>query len=127
MQKSGRIGSVMSKESCLFCKIAKKEIPAKIAYEDDTAMAFEDINPKAPVHLLVIPKLHIERVSDIRGKGDFELMGHLVSIANKIAESRKVKESGYRIIINCNKDAGQEVFHLHLHLLGGRKFTWPPG
>ena len=116
----------MSKESCLFCRIAKKEIPAKIVYEDDTALAFEDIKPKAPVHILVIPKLHIERVSDITEK-DNAFMGHLVSIANKIAESSKIKESGYRIIINCNKDAGQEVFHLHLHLLGGRKFSWPPG
>ncbi|MFH0764281.1 MAG: histidine triad nucleotide-binding protein [Candidatus Omnitrophota bacterium] len=116
----------MDKEFCLFCGIAKKEIPAKIAYEDDAALAFEDINPKAPVHLLVIPKLHIERVSDIREDG-FELVGHLISIANRLAESRKIKESGYRLILNCNKDAGQEVFHLHLHLLGGRKFSWPPG
>ena len=125
MQKGGKIGT-MDKESCLFCRIAKKKIPAKIVYEDDTALAFEDINPKAPVHLLVIPKLHIERVSDILEK-DKELVGHLVSIANRLAESRKIKESGYRLIFNCNKDAGQEVFHLHLHLLGGRKFSWPPG
>jgi len=117
----------VNKESCLFCRIAKKEIPSKIVYEDDMALAFEDINPKAPVHLLIIPKLHIERVSDIREENDNELVGHLISIANKIAESRKIRESGYRIIINCNKDAGQEVTHLHLHLLGGRKFSWPPG
>lgn len=116
----------MNNESCLFCGIVKRKVPAKIVHEDETALAFEDINPKAPVHILVIPKLHIERVSDIR-ENDSELVGHLLSIANLIAESRKIGESGYRIVINCNKDAGQEVFHLHLHLLGGRKFSWPPG
>ena len=116
----------MNKGSCLFCRIAKKEISSKIVFEDNRALAFEDVRPQAPVHILVIPKLHIERVSDIR-ENDSDLVGHLVSIAKNVAESKKIKESGYRIVINCNKDAGQEVFHLHLHLLGGRKFSWPPG
>lgn len=116
----------MDKTTCLFCRIIKKEIPSKTVYEDDLALAFEDINPKAPVHLLIIPKAHIERVSDIEEK-DAGLVGHLVYVAKKLAASGKIESSGYRVVMNCNKDAGQEVFHLHLHLLGGRKFSWPPG
>ena len=111
---------------CIFCRIANKKIPAKVVFEDTETIAFEDLKPQAPVHILVIPKAHIEKLSDIdeRNSG---LVGKLVIAANRIASSKGVAESGYRTVINCNRDAGQEVFHLHLHLLGGRKFTWPPG
>ena len=116
----------MSDASCIFCKIAKKEIPAKIIFEDKAIVAFEDIRPQAPVHIIVIPKYHIERVSDLQ-EGNIDLIGKLVLGARKLAKDKGVQESGYRIVLNCNADAGQEVFHLHLHLLGGRRFTWPPG
>ncbi|UCD55536.1 MAG: HIT domain-containing protein, partial [Candidatus Omnitrophota bacterium] len=84
------------------------------------------INPKAPVHIIIIPERHIERISDIRST-EVNLVGNLFLVATKLARNRQVASSGYRLVVNCNKDAGQEVFHLHLHLLGGRKFTWPPG
>ncbi|MCM8761676.1 MAG: histidine triad nucleotide-binding protein [Candidatus Omnitrophica bacterium] len=114
------------KKECLFCEIAKKNIPARIIYEDETALAFEDIKPHAPVHILVIPKEHIEKTSDLTEAHE-RLIGHLVLVAKDVAKKSKVENSGYRIVINCNRDAGQEIFHLHIHLLGGRKFTWPPG
>jgi histidine triad (HIT) family protein len=116
----------MLKDDCIFCKIARKEIPARIAFENDKVLAFEDIRPQAPVHILVIPKDHIERTSDLTG-ADIGMIGELVLAAKTIAKERNVQESGYRIVLNCNRDAGQEVFHIHLHLLGGRKFAWPPG
>ncbi|MBN2453501.1 MAG: histidine triad nucleotide-binding protein [Candidatus Omnitrophica bacterium] len=116
----------MNQADCIFCKIAGKKIPSKIVFEDDEVMAFEDINPKAPLHLLVIPKRHIEKVSDI-ADSDAGLMGKLVLTARDLARKNGLNDSGYRIVLNCNRDAGQEVFHIHLHLLGGRKFTWPPG
>jgi len=116
----------MSTADCIFCRIAKKEIPAKIVFEDDYLVAFEDIRPRAPVHILVIPKHHIERVSDLK-EDHIDLVGKLVLTAKKLAKEKGVQESGYRIVLNCNADAGQEVFHIHLHLLGGRRFTWPPG
>lgn len=112
--------------SCLFCKIVKKEIPAKIVYEDDGVLAFEDINPQAPVHILVIPKKHIATSLDIKDE-DHELMGRLFQAANKIAQERGVAEKGFRTVVNCNREAGQTVFHLHLHLFGGRALHWPPG
>ncbi len=111
---------------CLFCKIANKEIPAKLVYEDELAVAFEDIKPVAPVHILVIPRKHISTIDDISSK-DTEVIGHLFQIARKIARTKGLSERGYRLTINCKADAGQLVFHIHLHLLGGRKFTWPPG
>ena len=116
----------MNKEGCLFCKIIKKELPSRIVHEDSDSIAFEDISPKAPVHIMVVPKQHIEKISDL----DIEnaaIAGKLLLVANKIAKEKGIAETGYRIVINCNKDAGQEIFHLHLHLLGGRKLTWPPG
>ncbi len=116
----------MQKDSCIFCKITKKEIPAKTVFEDNKIMAFEDINPQAPVHIVIIPKTHIERVSDLTDE-NVGLIGSLVLAAKNIAKERNIQESGYRIVINCNKDAGQAVFHIHMHLLGGRPFTWPPG
>ena len=116
----------MTQKSCLFCKIVKREIDAKMVYEDERVFAFEDIKPEAPVHILVIPKRHIEKISDLRDN-DVELTGHLILAAKKIAEDKGIANSGYRIVMNCNRDAGQEVFHMHIHLLGGRKLTWPPG
>ncbi|MBN1526667.1 MAG: histidine triad nucleotide-binding protein [Candidatus Omnitrophica bacterium] len=116
----------MADEACLFCRIIKKEIPSKTVFEDAEVMAFEDIKPQAPVHIVIVPKRHIERVADI-GAADASLMGKLVVAAKGIAREKGVEASGYRIVFNCNKDAGQEVFHIHAHLLGGRKFAWPPG
>ncbi len=111
---------------CLFCKIATKEIPATLVYEDDLTVAFEDIKPVAPVHILVIPKKHIPTIDDISPE-DNEMIGHLFQVARKIAKTKGLSEGGYRLAINCKADAGQLVFHIHLHLLGGRKFSWPPG
>ena len=116
----------MDKKDCLFCKLIRKEIPAKIVFEDNKILAFEDIKPQAPVHILIIPKFHVEKTSDLT-EANMHMIGDLVLAAKRIAKEKGVEESGYRIVINCNRDAGQEVFHLHLHLLGGRKFTWPPG
>jgi len=111
---------------CLFCKIAKGEIPAKEVYQDDEIFAFEDINPQAPVHILIIPKQHIEKITDLEPE-HAELIGKLSLIAKKIAQDKGIDKNGFRLVFNCEKDAGQVVFHIHLHLLGGRKFTWPPG
>lgn len=116
----------MQNASCLFCRIIRKEIPANIVYEDDDVVAFDDIKPQAPLHVLIIPRNHIERVTDLTDK-DAAMAGKLIVAAKKIAQTRGIQESGYRIVLNCNKDAGQEVFHIHAHLLGGRRFTWPPG
>lgn len=111
---------------CLFCKIANKEIPAKLVYEDELAVAFEDIKPVAPIHILIIPRKHISTIDDISPE-DTEMIGHLFQVARKIAKTKGLSEGGYRLTINCKADAGQLVFHIHLHLLGGRKFSWPPG
>ena len=111
---------------CIFCRIVSGEVPAKKVYEDDDVMAFEDIRPQAPVHILVIPKRHIATVNDLT-ESDVQLVGKLVLVAKRIASERGVAERGYRLVLNCNRDSGQEVFHIHLHLLGGRKFAWPPG
>ena len=111
---------------CLFCKIAEKEIPSSIVYEDEKVVAFNDINPQAPVHVIVIPRKHIEKISDIT-VDDVDIIGRLVFVSKDIAKEKGISDSGYRLVFNCNKDAGQAVFHIHLHLLGGRKFSWPPG
>lgn len=111
---------------CLFCKIAKGEIPSKKAYEDAEIFAFYDINPQAPTHILIIPKEHICTTNDIEAKYA-ELMGKIVIKAADIAKEKGFDEDGYRLVFNCNKNAGQEVFHIHLHLLGGRAMKWPPG
>jgi len=116
----------MASGACLFCRIIKKEMPSKAVFEDADIMAFEDIKPQAPVHIIIVPKRHIERIADV-GAADASLVGKLVVAAKEIAREKGVEASGYRIVFNCNKDAGQEVFHIHAHLLGGRKFTWPPG
>ena len=108
---------------CLFCKIVNKEIPAEIIYEDNQFVAFKDIEPKAPVHLLVVPKKHILSVNHLTPE-DNTLVGELFLVAQKMARTEKVAETGYRLIFNIGKDAGQTVDHLHLHLLGGEKLPW---
>lgn len=111
---------------CLFCKIAANEIPSKLVYEDEKAVAFEDINPEAPTHILVIPRKHISTIMDI-AEDDHELIGHLYSVVRKIAKKLDLDEKGFRTVFNCGKDGGQTVFHVHIHILGGRLMTWPPG
>lgn len=111
-------------ETCIFCKIIKGEINCKKVYEDNSFFAFHDINPQAPVHILVIPKQHIAKLYEAQ---DTFLLGRLLQIASEIAKDEGIAESGYRIIINTNRNAGQSVEHLHLHLLGGRIMHWPPG
>ena len=110
----------------LFLKIIDGEIPADVVYEDDEVFAFRDINPQAPLHVLVIPKRHIRTLNDV-SEEDEKLLGRLLNVARKIAEDEGVSDEGYRVVMNCNKGAGQTVFHIHLHLLGGRTLTWPPG
>lgn len=112
--------------SCLFCKIVAGEIPAKKVHEDGDLVAIEDINPQAPLHVLVIPKRHISTLNDLQS-GDDGLVGAMVRRAAAIAKDRGVDSGGYRTVFNCNSDAGQTVFHIHLHVLGGRRQGWPPG
>jgi histidine triad (HIT) family protein len=112
--------------SCLFCKIAAGEIAAELVYENDTVLAFRDINPQAPTHILIIPRKHIATINDLEAV-DAELVGALYLAAGDLARKEGFAEEGYRVAMNCNAGAGQTVFHIHLHLLGGRQFTWPPG
>ena len=111
---------------CLFCKIVRREIPATLVYEDERVVAFNDINPQAPTHVLVVPKRHIATLNEI-GVEDDRLVGELVRRAAAIAAERGLSADGYRTVFNTNRDAGQTVFHIHLHLLGGRAMTGPPG
>jgi histidine triad (HIT) family protein len=111
---------------CLFCKIVAKQIPAKVVHEDDQTLAFDDIHPQAPVHTLVIPKRHIAAVQDCEEQ-DQALLGRLLLTCAKVAQLKGVAESGYRIVTNTGKNGGQTVFHLHLHVTGGRRMSWPPG
>ena len=104
---------------CVFCKIVNKELPAKVVYEDDLVMAFYDINPQAPVHILIVPKEHIPTVNDLEEKHK-ELIGHIFLVARKIAQDMGFAENGYRILINCNRDGGQEIYHIHYHLFAGK-------
>ena len=110
----------------IFSKIINREIPADIVFENERVLAFRDINPQAPVHVLVIPKKAIPTINDIR-PDDQALVGELFTVAAQIAAEEGIAESGYRTVFNCNDDGGQEVYHLHLHLLGGRAMQWPPG
>jgi histidine triad (HIT) family protein len=112
--------------NCLFCRIVAGEIPATRIYEDDEVIAFEDINPQAPVHVLVVPRVHIATLNDLTGEHD-KLVGTLVRRGAAIAAERGIADPGFRTVFNCNAEAGQTVFHLHLHVLGGRRLGWPPG
>ena len=107
-------------ENCIFCKIIKGEIPSKKVYEDDEILAFHDISPMAPTHVVIIPKKHIETLLDATEEDSY-LIGHIYQVINKIAEDMKIEKDGFRVIVNCGKDAGQEVMHLHFHLLAGKK------
>jgi len=112
--------------SCLFCRIASGEIPASKVYEDTDVLAFNDINPRAPLHVLVIPKQHIATTNDL-AETDEALVGKLVRTAAALAAQKGYADRGYRVVFNCNAEAGQTVFHIHLHLLAGRNLGWPPG
>jgi len=116
----------MSSSDCLFCKILAGDVPAELVYESNEAIAFRDINPKAPSHVLIIPRQHIETINDL-GPGDAALVGNLFLVARQVAKDEGIADNGYRVVMNCNADAGQTVFHLHLHMLGGRRLDWPPG
>jgi len=111
---------------CLFCKMVRGELKPDIVYEDEQVLAFRDINPQGPTHILVIPKEHIPTINDLEDR-HAEVMGRLFLTAKKVAESEGIAESGYRTVINCNRHGGQEVYHIHLHIIGGRQMTWPPG
>jgi Diadenosine tetraphosphate (Ap4A) hydrolase and other HIT family hydrolases len=111
---------------CVFCKIAQGEIKADVVWEDEGVLAFRDLNPQAPVHLLVIPKRHIATLNDMTAD-DQSLIGALLFAAKEVASAEGIAEAGYRTVLNCNAAGGQSVFHVHLHLLGGRQLTWPPG
>lgn len=111
---------------CIFCRIAAGEIPARLLHQDPDVLAFRDLNPQAPTHVLVIPRRHIATLDDLRPE-DAELIGRLYLVAQGVARDEGIAEAGYRTVFNCNRAGGQEVFHLHLHLLGGRQMTWPPG
>ena len=110
----------------IFSKIINKEIPAEIVYEDDVVLAFNDIDPKAPVHILIIPKKEIATLNDIM-PDDAELIGRIIIAAKNIPKEKGLDSDGYRLVMNCNEDGGQTVFHIHCHLMGGRKMQWPPG
>ncbi|MEQ1730840.1 MAG: histidine triad nucleotide-binding protein, partial [Vicinamibacterales bacterium] len=112
--------------SCLFCKIIDREIPASIVYEDERVLAFNDINPQASTHVLVIPRQHVATLNDLDSTHD-AIVGELVRRASAIAKERGIDAAGYRTVFNTNRDAGQTVFHIHLHLIGGRSLAWPPG
>jgi len=111
---------------CLFCKIVAKEIPASLVFEDDQLLAFNDINPQGPTHVLIVPKRHIATLNDL-AKDDDEIVGAMVRRAAAIAKDRGIQVGGFRTVFNTNRDAGQTVFHIHLHLIGGRGLAWPPG
>ncbi|MBI1819049.1 MAG: histidine triad nucleotide-binding protein [Nitrospirae bacterium] len=114
-------------ENCLFCKIVRKEIPSRTVFEDDAVLAFYDVNPQAPVHILVIPKTHRGGFLEMKEKEDPSLEGYLMSVIRKIAREKGLDQKGFRLVINQGSDGGQTVFHLHYHLLGGRAMAWPPG
>eukprot|EP01013_Petalomonas_cantuscygni_P025948 TRINITY_DN48096_c0_g1_i1.p2 TRINITY_DN48096_c0_g1~~TRINITY_DN48096_c0_g1_i1.p2 ORF type:complete len:146 (-),score=4.52 TRINITY_DN48096_c0_g1_i1:183-620(-) len=118
--------SAQKMSDCLFCKIRDGKIPAKILHRDEVCIGFEDVSPQAPVHFLVIPQKHIPTVNDIEVE-DQSTIGHMYGIAARLAKERGVADDGYRLVMNCNAEAGQTVYHIHLHVLGGRPMRWPPG
>jgi histidine triad (HIT) family protein len=111
---------------CLFCGIVAGRVKANVVYQDDAIVAFKDIAPRAPVHILIIPRKHLASVTDV-GEQDRNLVGQIFQVAAKLAREQGIADSGYRIVVNSGADAGQSVFHLHYHLLGGRRMSWPPG
>jgi histidine triad (HIT) family protein len=113
-------------DECIFCRIVERHTPAKIVYEDESVVAFEDSNPQAPVHLLVIPRKHLPSLKEASAE-DEPLLGHTLTVSARLARERGLEAKGYRIVINNGSGAGQSVFHLHVHLMGGRVFRWPPG
>jgi histidine triad (HIT) family protein len=116
----------MAEQDCIFCQVVAGEVPADIIYGDDRAVAFRDINPQAPVHVLVIPREHVDSLDDASAR-DETTLGHLLRVAARVANEQGLSESGYRTVINTGAGAGQTVFHLHLHVIGGRPLRWPPG
>jgi histidine triad (HIT) family protein len=113
-------------DNCIFCKIIKGEIPGKILYQNELVVALEDLHPQAPYHYLLIPRKHIRTTLDLT-TADHELVGHIFQVAGRLAHDLGFAEDGFRVVNNCNEGAGQSVWHLHFHLMGGRDFTWPPG
>lgn len=111
---------------CIFCHIVARSIPAALVYEDDMVVAFDDVNPQAPTHTLVIPRKHVDSIAELQDS-DVELLGRLMLAGNKIARSKGIADAGYRFVVNTGPHGGQSVFHLHLHVLGGRHMAWPPG
>ena len=111
---------------CIFCKIVAKTIPAALVYEDDLVVAFDDVNPQAPTHTLVIPRRHVGSIAELQDS-DIELLGRLMLAGNTIARQKGIADAGYRVVVNTGAHGGQTVFHLHLHVLGGRHMAWPPG
>lgn len=116
----------MTKPDCIFCKIAAKELPSSIIYEDEQIVAFKDINPLAPVHILIIPKKHIDSLNEVSDNNE-QLLGHIQVVASRLAEEMGIAAQGYRLVSNCGEWGGQAVLHVHYHLLGGREMCWPPG
>ncbi len=112
--------------ACIFCRVRDQKEPARLVYEDEAVLAFEDINPQAPVHLLIIPKEHYASLAHVPENKE-SLLGRLLTIAAKLAKEKAIDRTGYRLVINTGPDSGQAIFHLHVHLLGGRRFSWPPG
>ena len=113
-------------DDCVFCEIRDGNIPATKVYEDEQFLAFRDINPQAPTHILLIPREHIASLNDLKEEHR-DMLGEMLLVAKKLARDAQIDQDGYRLVVNCNRQAGQEVFHLHMHVLGGRMFTWPPG
>jgi histidine triad (HIT) family protein len=111
---------------CLFCKISQSQIPANILYQDEQVVIFADINPQAPHHYIIIPRRHISTLNDLQAP-DLPLLGHMIQASQQLAKHLQVAENGYRLVMNCNADGGQTVYHIHIHLLSGRQMTWPPG
>jgi histidine triad (HIT) family protein len=125
-QRGGKLSARFAMEDCIFCKVAEGSIPSKKVAENDQVVAFEDISPQAPTHILIVPRKHISTLNDVTSS-DQDLLGAMVMTAIQIAKDRQLSSSGYRLVWNTNRGAGQSVFHIHLHLLGGRAMAWPPG
>lgn len=113
-------------DNCIFCKIAAGDLPTRMVYQDELVVAFEDLNPQAPHHILLVPRKHVRTTLDLT-TADNEMIGHIYQVAGKIAHDLEFAEDGFRVVNNCNEGAGQSVWHIHFHLLGGRDLTWPPG